>query len=167
MRRSRARICAFTVPFPASDELLKYECHSCVKRIFLTGASSGIGRAIAEALTRRGYQVWGTSRDSSRLPPLLNFHPVALDLSDESSIGAAFANAESEAGAFDVVINNAGSGHFGPAAAMPMHELRREFEVLVFGQIHLMQLALRGMRERNSGMMINVTSLASRLPLPF
>ncbi|MFL6537051.1 MAG: SDR family oxidoreductase [Chthoniobacterales bacterium] len=134
-----------------------------MKRIFLTGASSGIGRAIAETLTNSGHEVWATSRDPSRLPQLNNFHPIALDLSDSDSINDAFA----QAGEVDVLINNAGGGHFGPAELMPLEELRDEFQTLVFGHVQLVQLALGGMRERGSGMIINVTSLASRLPVPF
>jgi short-subunit dehydrogenase len=134
-----------------------------VKRIFLTGASFGIGRAIAERLTADGHEVWGTSRDVSRLPALINFHALALDLSDSQSIAAAFASA----GEIDVLINNAGSGHFGPAELMPLEEFRDEFQTLVFGHVQLVQLALRGMCERRSGTIINITSLASRLPVPF
>ena len=134
-----------------------------MKRIFLTGASSGIGRAIAERLTNEGHDVWGTARDVSRLPQLNRFHSVALDLGDSQSVANAFASA----GEIDVLINNAGSGHFGPAELMPLDELRAEFETLVFSHVQLMQLALTGMRERGNGMIINVTSLASRLPVPF
>ena len=134
-----------------------------MKRIFLTGASSGIGRAIAERLTSDGHEVWGTAREVSRLPQLNNFHPVALDLADSRSIIEGFATA----GEIDVLINNAGSGHFGPAELMPLDALRDEFETLVFSHVQLVQLALSGMRERGSGMIINVTSLASRLPVPF
>lgn len=138
-----------------------------MKRVFLTGASSGIGRAIAEQLTREGHQVWGTSRDPARLPALPNLHPVTLDLADARSISAAFANAERDAGAFDVLINNAGGGHFGPAELMEQDALRADFQVLVFGHIQLIQLALPAMRERGHGTIVNVTSLASRLPVPF
>ena len=59
-------------------------------KIFLTGASSGIGRATAEALAREGHEVWGTSRDASRVPTLLNLHAVRLDLRDRASIDEAF-----------------------------------------------------------------------------
>ena len=76
-----------------------------MKKVFLTGASSGIGLAIAKSLSARGYEVWGTSRDPARLPQLPHLHPVQLDLSDPKSIEQAFAGALSEAGAFDVVID--------------------------------------------------------------
>ena len=138
-----------------------------MKRIFLTGASSGIGLATAQALSAAGHEVWGTARDVARLPQLPGFHPCALDLLDPDALELAFRAAEKEAGAFDVVINNAGSGHFGPTEFLSREELEREFRVLVFGQIHLVQLALPAMRARRAGLIINISSLASRLPLPF
>ncbi len=136
-----------------------------MKKIFLTGASSGIGKAIAAALTECGNEVWGTSRNVSRLPNLSRFHPVQLDLSDPDSINQAFSNALAEAGRFDVLINNAGSGHFGPAENLSEKETANQFQVLVFGQVQLMRLALKTMP--SGGLIINVTSLASRLPVPF
>jgi short-subunit dehydrogenase len=136
-----------------------------VKRIFLTGASSGIGKAIATAMTEQGHEVWGTSRDTSRLPNLSHLHPVALDLLDSDSIKQAFSNALLEAGSFDVLINNAGSGHFGPAENLSEQEIANQFQVLVFGQLQLMRLALETMQP--GGLIINLTSLASRLPVPF
>jgi len=135
-----------------------------VKKIFLTGASSGIGLAIAKALAARGDEVWGTSREPNRIAQLPRLHPVRLDLSDPFSIDDAFSTALNEAGHFDVVINNAGSGHFGPAEHLSAEEIASQFQVLVFGQLQLMRLALNAMQQ---GLIINVTSLASRLPVPF
>ena len=94
-------------------------------------------------------------------------HPVRLDLTDRLSVGEAFNSALSKAGYFDVLINNAGAGHFGPAELLPMETIDSQFQILVFGQIQLMQLALRHMQTRGEGLIINVTSLASRLPVPF
>ena len=138
-----------------------------MKRVFLTGASSGIGRAIAHALLARGDEVWGTSRDLERIPKMPRWHAVRLDLADPLSVEAAFNAALAEAGYFDVVINNAGAGHFDPAELLPMETIASQFQILVFGQIQLIQLALRHMQARGEGLVINVTSLASRLPVPF
>jgi len=138
-----------------------------MKRIFLTGASSGIGLAIGKALVAAGHEVWGTSRDPARLFQLPRFHPMRLDLADSDSIEAAFSSALAEAGRIDVLINNAGSGHFGPTETLPAHEVSHEFQVLVFGHLQLLQLALKTMHARDSGLIINITSLAARLPLPF
>lgn len=138
-----------------------------MKKVFLTGASSGIGLAIAKALSARGDEVWGTSREPARVPQLPNVHSVGLDLSDSNSINQAFQSALSDAGYFDVVINNAGSGHFGAAEHLADTEIEHQFQVLVFGQLQLMRMAIAAMRAHGGGLVINVTSLASRLPVPF
>ena len=138
-----------------------------MKRVFLTGASSGIGLAIAKLLIAEGHEVWGTSRNLERIPQLTRLHGTRLDLADPHSITDAFNSAVSEAGYFDVLINNAGAGHFGAAELLPMETIASQFQILVFGQIQLMQLALRHMDARGEGLIINVTSLASRLPVPF
>jgi NAD(P)-dependent dehydrogenase (short-subunit alcohol dehydrogenase family) len=138
-----------------------------VKRVFLTGASSGIGLAIAKLLVAEGHQVWGTSRNLERLPKMPRLHPIRLDLTDRDSIQEAFNSALGEANYFDVLINNAGAGHFDPAELIPTETIASQFQILVFGQIQLMQLALRHMQIRGEGLIINVTSLASRLPVPF
>ena len=131
-----------------------------MKKNFITGASSGIGLATAKLLVAHGHEVWGTSRNVERIPNLPGLRPVRLDLTDRRSIEEAFNLALGEAGHFDVLINNAGAGHFGSAELLSM-------ETIVFGQIQLMQLALRHMQARGEGLIINVTSLASRLPVPF
>jgi len=138
-----------------------------VKKVFLTGASSGIGLAIGKLLVAEGHEVWGTSRNLDRIPKLSRWHGVRLDLADRLSIEQAFTSAVTEAGYFDVLINNAGAGHFGPAEFLPMETIESQFQILVFGQIQLMQLALHHMQTRGEGLIINVTSLASRLPVPF
>jgi short-subunit dehydrogenase len=138
-----------------------------MKEIFLSGASSGIGLATAKALLARGDEVWGTSRDVTRIPQIARLHPVALDLSDRLSVTQGFSAALREAGQFDVVINNAGSGYFGPAKSLSNEELANHFQVLLFAQIELMRLAIESMRNQERGLIINVSSLASRLPVPF
>jgi short-subunit dehydrogenase len=138
-----------------------------MKRVFITGASSGIGRATAIALTEAGNQVWGTSRKLERIAKMPGLHPIRLDLTDPLSIQEAFNAALTEAGYFDVLINNAGAGHFDPAELLSTKTIANQFQILVFGQIELMQLALHRMQGREEGLIINVTSLASRLPVPF
>jgi NAD(P)-dependent dehydrogenase (short-subunit alcohol dehydrogenase family) len=138
-----------------------------MKKIFLTGASVGIGLAIAKVLTARGDEVWGTSRDIVRLPALPRLHPVRLDLADLDSLGSGFQSAFRDAGHFDAVINNAGSGHFGPGEFLSAEAVHRQFQTVVFAHIELCRLALASMRAQGNGRIINVTSLASRLPVPF
>jgi NAD(P)-dependent dehydrogenase (short-subunit alcohol dehydrogenase family) len=138
-----------------------------MKRVFITGASSGIGLATAKLLAGRGDEVWGTSRDVTRIPQLPRLHAVALDLSDNLSLSESFHAALREAGRFDVVINNAGSGHFGPAEFLSAEAVRAQFQTVVFAHLQLCQLALAAMRGHGGGRIINVTSLVSRLPVPF
>ena len=138
-----------------------------MKRVFVTGASSGIGLATAKLLVAQGHEVWGTSRNLERIPKMPRLRAVRLDLADRLSVEAAFNAALTEAGYFDVLINNAGVGHFGSAELLSMETIAGQFQILVFGQIQLMQLALRHMQGRGDGLIINVTSLASRLPVPF
>lgn len=138
-----------------------------MKRIFITGASAGIGLATAKLLAERGDEVWGTSRDVSRVPQLPRLHAVQLDLSDNISLGESFQRALREAGHFDVVINNAGSGHFGPGEHLSPEAIQAQFKTVCFAHIELCRLALASMRVHGSGRLINVTSLASRLPVPF
>jgi len=138
-----------------------------VRKVFLTGASSGIGLAVAELLVARGHEVWGTSRNLERIPKMPRLHPMRLDLGDPRSVEEAFNVALAEAGHFDVLINNAGSGHFGPAENLSEKEIVNQFQILVFGHVQLMRLALRIMQVQGEGLIINITSLASRLPVPF
>ena len=140
---------------------------SVSRNVFLTGASSGIGLETATLLTARGFEVWGTSRDSARLPKLPRFHAVPMDLMRLDSIRRGFAAALQEAGAFEVLINNAGDGAFGSLEAMPQEMVRAQFQVLVDAPLELIRLALPGMRARGRGTIINVTSLAAQFPIPF
>jgi short-subunit dehydrogenase len=138
-----------------------------VKRIFLTGASSGIGLSAARALCQRGHQVWGSSRSPERLPEIFGFHRVVLDLNDDASIDAGYGEAVRQAGEFDVLINNAGAGVFGPLEGFSSDELRSQFQTLLVGPMRLIALALPAMRARNRGLIINISSLAGELPVPF
>jgi NAD(P)-dependent dehydrogenase (short-subunit alcohol dehydrogenase family) len=109
-----------------------------MKRIFLTGASSGIGRAIADELIAHGHEVWGTSRDESRVQATTRLHGVQLDLRNSRMLEEVFTRVWSESGGLDVVINNAGSGHFGPAENLTAQAVMDEF------QVHLTRFAIAG-----------------------
>ena len=119
-----------------------------MKRIFLTGASSGIGLATAQAAVARGHEVWGTSRDPARLPSLGRFHPVRLDLADFASVRDAFEQAWRESQGIDVLINNAGGGHFDAAEFLPHEKVEELFRTLVFSHMELCRVAFTVMSDQ-------------------
>jgi len=137
------------------------------KKILLTGASSGIGKAVATALCQAGYQVWGTARDASRVPEIEGLHPVALDLCDPESLQRAIDQAERESGGIDILINNAGNGIFGPAALFEGNQLEQQFRTLVSGPFQLATAFLPRMQARGGGIILNVTSVGAQFPIPF
>jgi NAD(P)-dependent dehydrogenase (short-subunit alcohol dehydrogenase family) len=137
------------------------------RTILLTGASSGIGAALCEALLEQGACVWGTSRRGEVPHAHPNYHHLVLDLCDEASIRTAVEQGLHESGGFDALINNAGEGLYGSLEALTPDQTRRQFEVLFFGPLHLCTLLLPSFRQRRSGVILNVTSLAARFPIPF
>ncbi len=141
------------------------------RRVLITGASAGIGRETAGALLAAGCEVWGTSRQRSRLPdPGPRFHAVELEQTSADSRHAAWAQVEQECGGrLDALVNNAGDGVFGAFADEDedVGRLRAQFETLVFGPIGLTRLALPALRRSSRPVVVNVTSLAGRLPIPF
>ena len=141
---------------------------------FVTGASTGLGRAFAEMLLADGVKVWGTARDASRLADLAtnpSFKPVVLDLRDGAKAEAAFHDAEHAAGGFDLVINNAGYGVFGEFAATDFAVWQEQLEVMLITTARLSHAALRGWQARPAGeqrgALVNISSLAAEFPLPF
>jgi len=130
----------------------------------VTGASSGIGRAIAEALLAKGFRVLGTSRDPHRIvDPVPGVDYLALDLTDEASIVAC---AEA-AGAVDVLVNNAGESQSGPFEELPREAIERLFQLNVIGQVRLTQLLVPGMRGRGHGRVVMVGSMLGSFPLAY
>jgi len=147
------------------------------KRTFLiTGVSSGLGRALAvEALAvealAAGHRVVGTVRnkearaDFERLKPGESFGAI-LDVRDDSAVVEVVSRIESEIGAIDVLVNNAGYGHEGTVEESPMEELRQQFEVNVFGAVAAIKAVLPFMRERRKGHIINITSMGGLMTFP-
>lgn len=136
------------------------------KVIFITGASSGIGKAIGEFLHAKGYTVYGTSRNPERVVGSV-FPLVALDVRNAESIKAAVAEVIAKAGTIDVLINNAGVGITGPLEEIPAEEIKNNFETNLFGPIEVMKAVLPQMRSQKSGLIINVTSIAGYMGLPY
>jgi NAD(P)-dependent dehydrogenase (short-subunit alcohol dehydrogenase family) len=136
------------------------------KVIFITGGSSGIGKSIGEFLHEKGYKVYGTSRNPETVKGSV-FPLVALDVRDTQSIKAAVAKVIAEAGTIDVLVNNAGVGITGPLEEIPADEIRNNFEINLFGPIEVMKAVLPQMRTQKSGLIINVTSIAGYMGLPY
>lgn len=136
------------------------------KVIFITGGSSGIGKSIGEFLTEKGYHVYGTSRNPETIDRN-RFPLVKLDVRDAESIKAAVAKVIAEAGTIDVLINNAGVGITGPIEEIPVEEIKNNFETNLFGPIEVMKAVLPHMRNQKSGLIINVTSIAGYMGLPY
>lgn len=131
-------------------------------RALITGCSSGIGRAAAIELTKRGYEVIATARRPETLEDLDVAGKLALDVTDEASIAAV----REAAGDVDVLVNNAGLGIHAPVETAPIDEVRSVFETNLFGAVRMIQTFLPPMRERGSGAIVNVSSVAGRVAAP-
>lgn len=136
------------------------------KVVIITGGSSGIGKSIGDFLQDKGYVVYGTSRNpenvkSSKIPL------IALDVRDSKSIDRAINEVIEKSGRIDVVINNAGVGITGPIEEIPTEEMRNNFETNFFGPIEVIKAVLPQMRSQKSGLIINITSIAGYMGLPY
>ncbi len=135
------------------------------KIILITGASSGIGKAIATYLHAKNYTVYGTSRNPDKLN--LPFAMVALDVTDSKTIQTAIDTIIQKEGKIDVLVNNAGKGITGSIEDTPTDEMRDNFNTNFFGVIDVVKAVLPQMRKQESGTVINVTSIAGYMGLPF
>jgi NAD(P)-dependent dehydrogenase (short-subunit alcohol dehydrogenase family) len=131
-------------------------------RVLITGCSTGIGRAAAVELTKRGHDVVATARRPETIEDLDVAQTLRLDVDDDASVAAAVR----AAGTLDALVNNAGFGVTGPVELLPIAEGRRIFETNFFGAVRMIQSVLPAMRERGSGTIVNVTSLAGRVAPP-
>jgi short-subunit dehydrogenase len=136
------------------------------KRVLITGASKGIGKAIAHALIDADYEVIGTSRDPDAIPkdnriPGLKYY--ALEMNDYASIDQIVR----KVGNIDILINNAGASQIGPVEEAPMSLVTHLFQINLFGIIYLTQKFLPKMREKKGGLIINISSMAGRMIVPF
>jgi NAD(P)-dependent dehydrogenase (short-subunit alcohol dehydrogenase family) len=139
------------------------------RTVFITGASSGIGRATALHFQARGWNVVATMRDPDAAGDLAALDHVLvarLDVLDGSSIEAARGAALARFGAVDVLLNNAGYGAYGPLEAFSMDRVRRQFDTNVIGLIEVTKAFLAHFRERRSGTVVNVSSIGGQMTFP-
>ena len=139
------------------------------KVILLTGASSGIGFQTAEHLAKQGHKVYGAARRVEQIEALkpLGVVPLKLDLTEKASIAEAVAHVIAREKRIDVLINNAGYGLLGAVEDVELSEARKQFEVNVFGLAAITKAVLPYMRAQKQGTIINISSIAGRISMPF
>ena len=141
------------------------------KTLFITGVSSGFGRALSETALAAGHTVIGTVRSEQARAAFAEQHPqrahaYVLDVTDFDAIAGVVAQAEAAAGPVDVLVNNAGYGHEGIMEESSLDEMRRQFDVNVFGAVAMMKAFLPGFRSRRRGHIINITSMGGFITMP-
>ena len=145
------------------------------KTVLITGASSGIGRASALYLARKGYSVIGAGRSSTRLDSLVRdagdegvqLATVELDINRDDEVDREMPRLMERVGGIDVLVNNAGYNLWGPGQRVSVDQLRAQFETNFFGPFKLIGHVLPGMVDRGSGKIINISSVEGRLATPF
>lgn len=139
------------------------------RTVFITGSSTGIGRATAERFHAEGWNVVATMRDpgdGEDLAQLPNAIVPRLDVTDSRSIHGAVAETMDAFGGIDVLVNNAGFGAYGPLEVTAMDMVRRQFDTNVIGLYEVTKAVLPGMRERRAGVIVNVSSVGGRMTFP-
>jgi short-subunit dehydrogenase len=138
------------------------------KIALVTGASSGMGKVIAQQLIKNGLKVIVAARSTEKMADLKahGAHVLALDISKEESITASVAEIEAKFGGVDVLVNNAGFGLYGAVEDVSLADARYQFDVNLFGLARLTQLLLPAMRARGTGKIINITSMGGKIYTP-
>lgn len=141
------------------------------KTLLITGVSSGFGRALAQAALAAGHAVVGTVRGTEARQAFESLSADAafarvLDVTDFDAIDGVVADIEATVGPIDILVNNAGYGHEGVMEESPMTELRRQFDVNVFGAVAMMKAVLPFMRARRRGHILNITSMGGHITMP-
>jgi short-subunit dehydrogenase len=137
------------------------------KTVFLTGASSGIGKAAATALTKAGYRVIGTSRSAKSGELRDGIRMIACDVTSDDSVAAAVALAHAELGHIDLLVNNAGFGVTGTAEESSIAQVGALFETNYHGVVRVTNAVLPIMRGQGNGRILNVGSAVGFIPFPY
>jgi len=138
---------------------------------FITGCSTGFGRALATNLLENGYRVAVTARNADKVADLVAIDPanalaIALDVTDKQQVADAVAKAEEHFGHIDVLVNNAGFGYFGSIEESDEAEVRSMFEANFWGLAEMTRAVLPKMRERRSGTIVNISSIGGFVSFP-
>lgn len=141
------------------------------KTLLITGASSGFGQALAREALNAGHRVVGTVRSEEARSALEAVAPGQafgrlLDVTDLAAIEPTVAAIERDIGPLDVLVNSAGYGHEGILEESPLAEMRRQFEVNLFGAVAMIQAVLPYMRRRRRGHILNITSMGGYITMP-
>jgi NAD(P)-dependent dehydrogenase (short-subunit alcohol dehydrogenase family) len=141
------------------------------RTLLITGVSSGFGRALAQEALTAGHKVVGTVRNETALREFEALSPNyaigrVLDVTDFDAIDGVVSKIEASVGPIDVLVNNAGYGHEGIMEESPLSEMRRQFDVNVFGAVAMMKAVLPFMRGRGRGHILNITSMGGYITMP-
>lgn len=137
------------------------------KVILITGGSSGIGKSIGEYLQTKGLKVYGTTRKLANHTDFVGFELLEMDVTNLDSIQLAVDKIITKEGRLDVLINNAGIGITGPIEETPHEEINNAFDTNFNGPIHMIKAVLPQMRKQKNGLVINITSIAAFMGLPY
>ena len=144
------------------------------KIALVTGSSSGIGLETALALARDGFYTYASVRDSKKAGELehvvkkenLAISILEMDVNDEESVVAAIKKIDSDKGRIDILVNNAGYGQFGCTEDVSVNDFRKQFETNFFSIVKIIQEVAPIMRKHDSGIIVNISSVAGRMGLP-
>src|SRR5947209_4824635 len=144
------------------------------KTILITGGTDGLGKAAALLLAERGYRVFAAGRSAEKRSALdclaqekkLPLETLELDVCDDASVQRGVQTALAKTGAIDVLINNAGVGYMAVVEELRLDDLKRQFETNLFGVLRVTQAVLPGMRERRSGRILMISSVAGIITPP-
>jgi len=137
------------------------------KVVLITGGSSGIGKSIGLYLKSKGFKVYGTTRNLAKHPDFEIFDLLELDVTNSESIAKAVQRIIQREQRLDVLINNAGVGITGPIEETPDQEISRAFDTNLYGPLRMAKAVLPQMRHQKTGVIINITSIAGYMGLPF
>jgi NAD(P)-dependent dehydrogenase (short-subunit alcohol dehydrogenase family) len=141
------------------------------KLLLITGVSSGFGRALAQQALADGHRVAGTVRNAQAAQAFEAMcperaHARLLDVTQFEAIDGVVADIEAKLGPIDILVNNAGYGHEGILEESPLSDMRRQFDVNVFGPVAMMKAVLPFMRARRRGHILNITSMGGYITMP-